>query len=207
MSNIKEIKNEENEESFEQTEQKKNDKKKNFLENDKTIESLQLSIQRISKQIEEYKINLRILQERHTKKLSEYNQLEGKPIIKSREQKMEEMKEKMEKLKNHQVFDPNYGKKEIILQPGEETKMIQNNTDKCKIELDNLIDSINKQVLLNKKLSQEIEEIRKEKYRIFEKMDKNDKENKKIEKEIKELTNRNERIYRKIQFKELNKVK
>ena len=98
------------------------------------IETIQKSIQEISKKIEEDKINLRILQERHIKKQSEYNQLAGKPIIKSKEQKMEEMKEKMQKLKNRQIFDPNYGKKNPILQPGEETKMIQKNTDKCKIE-------------------------------------------------------------------------
>ena len=101
---------EDNNKEINEDNQKKSDKKnhkKNFLDNDKTIEALQISIQAISKKIEEDKINLRILQERHTKKQSEYNQLAGKPIIKSKEQKMEEMKEKMEKLKRHQVFDPN----------------------------------------------------------------------------------------------------
>ena len=205
-------KEEDNNEEYENTNQNKNNSKKkdgkNFLENDKNIEALQLSIHRISKKIEEDKINLRILQERHTKKQSEYNQLAGKPIIKTREQKMEEMKEKMEKLKNHhQVFDPNYGKKEINLQPDEETKMIQKNTDKCKVELDNLIDNINKQVLNNAKLSREIEEIRKEKYRINEKLEKIEEQNKKIEEDLEIIKNRNNKIYNKIQFKELNKVK
>ena len=158
--------------------------KKNFIEEDKTIEALQLSIQRLSKKIEEDKINLRILQERHIKKQSEYNQLAGKPIIKSKEQRLEEIKEKMQKLKNHQIFDPNYGKKDPHLQPDDETKIIQKNTDKRKIELDNLIDNINKQVLFNKKLSQEIEEIRKEKARINEKLEKIDEENNKIEEEL-----------------------
>ena len=206
MSYLEEDNNKEKNEDNQKKSDKKNNKK-NFLDNDKTIEALQLSIQAISKKIEEDKINLRILQERHTKKQSEYNQLAGKPIIKTKEQKMEEMKEKMEKLKNHQVFDPNYGKKEIILQPGEETKMIQKNTDKCKIELDNLIDSINKQVLYNNKLSHEIEEIRKEKMRIFEKVEKIEEQNKIIENDLEALKNRNNKIYHKIQFKELNKVK
>ena len=44
-------------------------------------------------------------------------------------------------------------KKNPVLQPGEETKKIQKNTDKCKIELDNLTDAINKQVLNNAKLT------------------------------------------------------
>ena len=181
--------------------------KKNFIEEDKTIEALQLSIQRLSKKIEEDKINLRILQERHIKKQSEYNQLAGKPIIKSKEQRLEEIKEKMQKLKNHQIFDPNYGKKDPHLQPDDETKIIQKNTDKRKIELDNLIDNINKQVLFNKKLSQEIEEIRKEKARINEKLEKIDEENNKIEEELENLKSKNTRIYSKIQFKELGKVR
>ena len=199
---------EDSNEKSEEADFKNNNKneKKNFIEEDKTIETLQLSIQRLNKKIEEDKINLRILQERHIKKQSEYNQLAGKPIIKSKEQKLEEIKAKMEKLKNHQIFDPNYGKKDPHLQPDDETRMIQKNTDKRKIELDNLIDNINKQILFNTKLSREIEEIRKEKARITEKLEKIDQENKKIEGELEYLKKKNTRIYSKIQFKELRKV-
>ena len=180
---------------------------KNFIKDDKTIQTLQLSIQRISKKIEEDKINLRILQERFIKKQSEYNQLAGKPIIKSKEQRLDEIKEKMQKLKNHKIFDPNYGKKNPILQPGEETKMIQKNTDICKIEFNNLTDSINKQILYNTKLGREIEEVRKEKFRIAEKLEKIDEENKKIQENIEHLQKNNSKIYKKIQFKELDKVR
>ena len=182
------------------------EKEKNIFYN-KNIETIQNSIQRISKKIEVDKINLRILQERYTKKLSEYNQLAGKPVIKTKDQKMEEMKQKMEKLKNHQIFDPKYGKKTPVLQPDEETRRIQKNSDKRKIELDNLIDSINKQVEYNARLTHEIEEVRKEKARINEKIEKAEEENKKIEEEFEKLQKKNNRIYNKIQFKELNKVK
>jgi len=202
-----------NEQIEQEENQKENDEyhNKNYKEKkDKSlsdIETIQKSIQEISKKIEEDKINLRILQERHIKKQSEYNQLAGKPIIKSKEQKMEEMKEKMQKLKNHQIFDPNYGKKNPILQPGEETKMIQKNTDKCKIEYDNLINAINKQVLYNNELQHEIEEVRKEKNRIHEKIEKADEQNKSIEEELEIIQHKNNAKYKKIQFKELNKVK
>jgi chromosome segregation ATPase len=182
------------------------EKEKNIFY-DKNLETIQNSIQRISKKIEVDKINLRILQERYTKKLSEYNQLAGKPVIKTKDQKMEEMKQKMEKLKNHQIFDPKYGKKTPVLQPDEETRRIQKNSDKRKIELDNLIDSINKQVEYNARLTHEIEEVRKEKARINEKIEKAEEENKKIEEEFEKLQKKNNRIYNKIQFKELNKVK
>ena len=208
MSKI-EISNEQSEENQSQLEYNNNSQgsKKNFIEEDKNIQTLQLSIQRISKKSEEDKINLRILQERFIKKQSEYNQLAGKPIIKSKEQRMDEMKAKLEKLKKRQIFDPNYGKKNPILQPGEETKNIQKNTDKCKIELDNLTDAINKQALLNAKLSREIDEVRKEKFRIAEKLEKIDEQNKKIEENLNQLQNRNTKIYKKIQFKELDKVR
>ena len=206
----KEIDNEQVEQEKDQEEEDEFHNKNYKEKKDKSlseIETIQKSIQEISKKIEEDKINLRILQERHIKKQSEYNQLAGKPIIKSKEQKMEEMKEKMQKLKNRQIFDPNYGKKNPILQPGEETKMIQKNTDKCKIEYDNLINAINKQVLYNNELQREIEEVRKEKNRIHEKIEKADEQNKSIEEELEIMQNKNNAKYKKIQFKELNKVR
>ena len=206
MSNL-EDNNKEIEDNEEELDFKMPSDGRNFIEEDKTIQTLQLSIQRISKKIEEDKINLRILQERFIKKQSEYNQLAGKPIIKSKEQKLDEIKEKMQKLKKHQIFDPNYGKKNPILQPGEETKMIQKNTDKCQIELNNLTDAINKQILINTNLAREIEEVRKEKFRIAEKIEKIDEVNKKIEENLEYLQKNNSKIYKKIQFKELEKVR
>ncbi len=118
MNQSKDNENMEIENNEEEIDFKKPIHGKNFIEDDKTIQQLQASIQSISKKIEEGKISLRILQERYIKKQSEYNQLAGKPIIKSKEQKLDEIKEKMHKLKNHQIFDPNYGKKNPILQPG-----------------------------------------------------------------------------------------
>ena len=171
------------------------------------IETIQDSIRKISKKLEEDKINLRILQERYTKKQCEYNQLSGKPIIKSKEQKMEEMKQKMEELKNHRIFDPAYGKKNPVLNPDEQTRKIQKNSDKSQIELDNIIDLINKEVENNAKLTHEIEEVRKERARITEKIEKTEKENQKVEGMFEKLTKKNNRIYKKIQYKELNKAK
>ena len=181
--------------------------KKGKMFYDENIKTLQESIQNISIKIEEDKINLRILQERYTKKLSEYNLLSGKPVIKTKEQKREEMKQKMEKLKNHKIFDPDYGKKTPVLQPDEKTRKIQKNSDKCQVELDNLIDLINKEVKNNAKLSHEIEEARKEKNRIFDKIERTKEENKKIEEELEKIQKNNMKISNKIQYKELKKVK
>ena len=107
-----------------------------------TVKTLQRSIHEISQKIEEDKINLRILKERHIKKQGEFNKLSGKPVNKTKEQVLQEVKTKIEKYKNRQIFDPNYGKKEHIPLPDEETFLIKKNTNKCQLQLDFLRDEI-----------------------------------------------------------------
>ena len=103
--NIAEMNNQEKKSNEGQNDVTKKNKNKNYnnFENDEKFQdniiTLQESIQKISNKIEEDKMNLRLLQERHIKKQSEYNELAGKPAIKSREQKVNEMKAKMQKLK------------------------------------------------------------------------------------------------------------
>ena len=72
---------------------------------------MKTNYQSTTKDIEKGKITLRILQERLVKKQGEYNALQGKPVTKNREEKSKEIKEKREKVKNHKIFDPEYGKK------------------------------------------------------------------------------------------------
>ena len=171
------------------------------------IITLQDSIQKISKKIEEDKIKLNIIEERHIKRKSEYFKLSGKPTIKTKEQKMNDMKEKLEKIKNRNIFDPNYGKKEVLPLPGEERLELQKKTNKGTVELNNLLDAINKQKDLNVSLTHEIEEIRKEKARVSEKIEKIKEENKTIERKLDYSEMKNNRIYKDIKFKELIKEK
>ena len=171
------------------------------------IATLQESVQKISKRIEVDKINLNILQERNNKKKSEYYKLAGKPIIKTKEQKLRDIREKMEKLKNRHIFDPKYGKKTIVLKKHEENSLILRNTDRCKVELNNLISSINKEKIVNVCLSNEIDEVRREKTLIFNKIHKIKEENKKIEKSVDLFQIRNNNIEKKIDYKELIKQK
>ena len=172
-----------------------------------TVATLQNSIHEISKKIEEDKLNLRILQERHFKRQSEFNKLAGKPAIKTKEQILQEVKIKIQKYKNRQIFDPNYGKKEHTMLPDEETFHINKNTHKCKTELDFLKDAINKQIQLNEILSNEIREVRKDKLRLTEKYGKIEEKNKEIEHNLKEIEYNNKKIYNKIHFKDLNTVR
>ena len=166
-----------------------------------TVDILHNSIHQISTKIEEDKINLRILKERQFKKQSEFNKLAGKPIEKTKEQLLQEVKEKIEKYKNRQIFDPNYGKKEHIILPDEETFLVKKNTNKCKIELDFLRDEINKQILSNLKLSNDIKEVRKDRLRLTEKFARIEEENKEIEKNILLIQARNKKIYNRIHSK------
>ena len=172
-----------------------------------TVKTLQNSIHQISKKIEEDKINLRIIKERQFKKQSEFNKLTGKPIEKTKEQQLKDMKEKIIKYKNRQIFDPNYGKKQRISLPDEETFLINKNTGRCKLQLDFLRDEINKQILSNMKLSNQIIKVRKDKIRLTEKYEKIEEENKDIEKKLILAELKNKKIYNRINFKDLKEVK
>ena len=172
-----------------------------------TVATLQNSIHEISRKIEEDKINLHILQERHFKRQTEYNKLAGKPEIKTKDQILQEVKIKIQKYKNRQIFEPNYGKKEHIMLPDEETFKIKKNSHKCQTELDFLKDEINKEKFLNDILSNEIREVRKDKLRLSEKYEKIEEKNKEMERTLRDIQFRNKKIYNKIHFKDLNAVK
>ena len=172
-----------------------------------TVATLQNSIHEISRKIEEDKINLHILQERHFKRQTEYNKLAGKPEIKTKDQILQEVKIKIQKYKNRQIFEPNYGKKEHIMLPDEETFKIKKNSHKCLTELDFLKDVINKEKYLNDILSNEIREVRKDKLRLSEKYEKIEEKNKEMERTLRDIQFRNKKIYNKIHFKDLNAVK
>jgi hypothetical protein len=172
-----------------------------------TVKTLQHSIHEISQKIEEDKINLRIIKERYTKKQNEFNKLSGKPATKTKEQLMQEVKTKIQKYKNRQIFDPNYGKKEHIPLPDEETFLIKKNTSKSKLQLDFLRDEINKHILSNLKLSNAIKEVRKDKLRLTEKFERIEEENKEIEKNLALVELKNKKIFNRIHFKDLNDVR
>ena len=172
-----------------------------------TVKTLQNSIHEISKRIEEDKINLRIIKERQFKKQSEFNKLSGKPVEKTKEQLLQDVKDKITKYKNRQIFDPNYGKKEHIPLPDEETFLINKNSGRCNLQLNFLRDEINKQILYNLQLSNEIKEVRKDKLRLAEKYEKIEEENKNIEQQLILAELKNKKIYSRINFKDLQNAK
>ena len=171
------------------------------------IEFIQQEIQLVTKKIEHEKISLRILQERFEKKKGELNKLKGKPVSLTKDEKIREIKEKMEQMKNRKIFEDFNIKNKKILQPDEENKKLIKDTLKCEIDLGNITKEINKNNLINLELTKKIENMRKEKNRISNQVSLLKIENKQLEDDILILENKNKEIFSKIKFDELEKVK
>lgn len=171
------------------------------------IEFIQQEIQLVTKKIEHEKISLRILQERFEKKKGELNKLKGKPVSLTKDEKIREIKEKMEQMKNRKIFEDFNIKNKKILQPDEENKKLIKDTLKCEIDLGNITKEINKNNLINLELTKKIENMRKEKNRISNQVSLLKIENKKLEEDILIIENKNKEIFSKIKFDELEKVK
>ena len=171
------------------------------------IEFIQQEIQLVTKKIEHEKIALRILQERYEKKKGELDKLKGKPVTLSKDEKIREIKEKMEKMKNRKISDQLFSKNQKTLQPDEENKKLIKDFSKHEIDLSNITKDINKHMLINLELTKTIENMRKEKNRISNQVMLLKTENKKLEDEINILENKNKESLSKIKHEELKKTR
>ena len=171
------------------------------------IEFIQQEIQLVTKKIEHEKIALRILQERYEKKKGELDKLKGKPVTLSKDEKIREIKEKMEKMKNRKISDQLFSKNQKTLQPDEENKKLIKDFSKHEIDLSNITKDINKHMLINLELTKTIENMRKEKNRISNQVTLLKTENKKLEDEINILENKNKESLSKIKHDELKKTR
>ena len=163
------------------------------------LNQLQQSIQVIIHSIEREKINIRINQERYTKKLREYNNLMGKPSL-SKEQKLNIRKEKMEQLKKREIFSPNYGKKMHLFNPEEEIKTLKKSASMNEMKLISIKDGINRQSLENNRLLREIDIIRRDRLIQKDKLERIDIENGDIDQQIKTLQKKNKRSTSKLNY-------
>lgn len=169
------------------------------------LNQLQQSIQVIIHSIEREKINIRINQERLTKKLRQYNDLLGKPSSPSKEQRITIRKQKMDQIKNRQIFSPNYGKKIILLNPEDEIKSLKKCVSMNEIKLNTIKNGVNKQALWNNRILNEINQIRKDKLIQKTKIDKIKEENQDIEQQIKTLNKKNKRSISRLNYDDLKK--
>ena len=168
---------------------------------------IQQSIQAIIHINEREKINIRINQERYTKKLREYNKLLGKPSSPSKEQRLSMMKQKMEEIKNRQIFSPNYGKKNRISSPEEEIKSLKKCASMNEIKLNSIKSEVNKQSLENDRILREINLIRRDKLIQKNKLQKITEENDDIDQQIKVLKQKNKRSLSKLNYAGLQKAR
>ena len=171
------------------------------------ISQIQDSIQAMVREIEKEKINLRLSQERYAKKLREYNEILGKPVALTKEQKLKMMKEKLEKLKTRQIFSPNYGHRVRPVNPEEEIKRIQKSSSLNEIKLNDIKNGVNKQALINERILREINEVRKDKILLKTKLSKIEEENQEIEKDLAYITKKNQKNTKKLKFQDLKNTK
>ena len=204
---------EENEEHHEEQEKTKiSQMEKNLSERDKKkynkrgIEDIQCQIQEMAKKIEHEKINLRITSERLTQKEKTYNELQGKPVQKTNEEKEKERREHKKAVKNHKLSDPIIRKKGKEKEFYDEQIRIQKIYDKNKTDFEKLTYDINELVIGNKDLKQQIIDLRKRKVEAMKQLETIMEENEKNQEELDQILKENQNMKDQIKYKEYKKV-
>ena len=177
----------------------------NNITSNNNIPNLQQSIQSLIHSIEREKIKRRINQERYTKKIREYNKLLGKPTSPTKEQKITIRKQKLDEIKNREIFSPTYGKRKQVISPEDEIHSLKKCVSLNEIKLNTIKNDVNRQALANSRILHEINLVRKNKLIQKEKMDKIWEENEDVSLQIKTLSKTNRRSLSKISFDDLKK--
>ena len=170
------------------------------------IEDIQRNIQEMTKKIEHEKINLRITSERLTQREKIYNELQGRPVQKTQEEKERERKEHKKAVKSHKLSDPIIRKKGKEKEFYDEQIRIQKIYDKNKVDFEKLTCDINELVIGNKNLKQQIIDLRKRKVEAQKQLDTIVEENQKKAEELEDILKENKSLKDQIQYKEYKKV-
>ena len=170
------------------------------------IKDIQRNIQEMTKKIEHEKINLRITTERLTQKEKQYNELQGKPVVKTNEEKEKERKEHKKAVKSHKLSDPIIRKKGKEKEFYDEQIRIQKIYDKNKVDFEKLTCDINELVIGNKNLKQQIIDLRKRKVEAQKQLENIVEENQKKQEELDEILKGNQALKGQIKYKEYKKV-
>ena len=212
QENQNEINNEENyEENSEMERQSQNMRNQRIIGEKvklekEVIKDIQRNIQEMTKKIEHEKINLRITTERLTQKEKQYNELQGKPVAKTNEEKEKERKEHKKAVKSHKLSDPIIRKKGKEKEFYDEQIRIQKIYDKNKVDFEKLTCDINEIVIGNKNLKQQIIDLRKRKFEAQKQLESIVEENQKKQEELDEIIKGNQTLKDQIKYKEYKKV-
>ena len=174
--------------------------------NQHEIEDIQNNIQEMTKKIEHEKINLRITTERLNQKEKQYNELQGKPVVKTKEEKERERKEHKKAVKSHKLSDPIIRKKGKEKEFYDEQIRIQKIYDKNKVDFEKLTCDINELVIGNKNLKQQIIDLRKRKFEAQKQLENIAEENQKKQEELEEILKGNKALKDQIKYKEYKNV-
>ena len=167
---------EEERKAKEEEEKREREEKLNKKMEEKENKSIQAQIEQETIQIEQKKIDLRIMKERLIQKQKLYNQLQGKPVEKTSEEKEKERREKKKANKNHKFTDPIERKKGREKQLSDEREKIEKENIKKKSEFQKLTTDINELLISNTDLKKEIVNLRKRKNEIRRKKEEMEKE-------------------------------
>ena len=217
--NEEEKKEEEEEEEEEKKEKEKEEKKKVETEEErikrekeeealkkkfaaKSNKSIQEQIEQETIQIEQKKIDLRIMKERLTQKKKLYNELQGKPVEKTSEEKEKERRDKKKANKSHKFTDPIDRKKGREKQLSDEREKTQKEEIKKRSEFQKLTTDINELIISNKDLKAEIVNLRKRKGEILKKKKEMEEEIEQKKMELENMNKRNEVSKSQIMYKE-----
>ena len=164
------------------------------------VRSLQKAIQEVTSKIEQEKIKLRITDERLEAKKNQYNQLLGKPVQKTEEEKEREHKAKLEETKRHKLETTQKKKK---VNKAEEFRLIQRKQyiDICRqeVELEGLIKSINETNLKIDELKLQIANLRKRKVAHDKQLNKLTMKNEQLKEETDKLKEINDKGFENIE--------
>lgn len=186
-------------------EEKKESKEEKQLYNkmkEKEDKSIQEQIEQETIHIEQKKIDLRIMKERLAQKEKLYNELQGKPVNKTSEEKEKERRDKKKANKNHKFTDP------IVRKKGREKEIIDNREKIAKedtrkrAEFQKLTTDINELIISNKELKEQIIDLRKRKNDALKKREKILEENDKKKSELEDMQKKNEVSKSQIMHKE-----
>ena len=206
--------NEKNEEKDEDDEEEENVQKveenkiskgeKQLLNKMKAKEdkSIQEQIEQETKNIEQKKIDLRIMKERLAQKEKLYNELQGKPVNKTSEEKEKERRDKKKANKNHKFTDPIVRKKGREKQIQDDRERIAKEDIRKRSEFQKLTTDINELIISNKELKEQIIDLRKRKNEALKKKDEIARENEEKRANLEEMQKQNEVSKSQIMHKE-----
>ena len=186
----------------EKKEEKKDTQEEQKLMKKMKDKSIQEQIEQETVHIEQKKIDLRIMKERLVQKEKLYNQLQGKPVNKTSEEKEKERRDHKKAIKNHKFTDPIERKKGREKEIADNREKIAKEDTRKRAEFQKLTTDINELIISNKELKEQIVDLRKRKMEALKKKEKIAEENEKKRNDLGQMHKKNEVSKSQIMHKE-----